>query len=106
MSMHERLISKVIVRAVLRAKGRRPANSILARIVAFFSLFQIPLVRVDDDLFSHLRDDVWEMDEEEYQGSFKKSGKKQHLKPVGDLGYSGSVSRTCSSENLAPAHGI
>lgn len=79
---------------------RRIHKTILRYILAFFTILHINLVRYEDALFQTLRNDVWEIDEEEYKASFLKEGngdssennqQKKSLKPMGGLGYSGSV---------------
>jgi hypothetical protein len=69
---------------------------LLARILAFFSVFQLTLARYRDEVFRKLRNESWGVDEHEYTESFRSpsKGKRTDLKSVGDLGYSGSV-RAC-----------
>lgn len=66
-------------------------KSLLGRILAFFSIFYIRLIRYRDELFRKLRNDVWEIDEVEYKACFLSENKTLPLKPMGDLGLSGSV---------------
>lgn len=67
--------------------------SLLARILAFFSIFQLTLARYRDQIFKKLRNESWQIEEEEYTESFRSpsKAKRTDLKSVGDLGYSGSV---------------
>lgn len=79
-------VSKAILAAVYREeKGNR--RGILARILHFFSVFNITLTRYDAIKFEKLRDNIWQYDHATYRESFD----TKMLKPAGDLGYSGSV---------------
>jgi hypothetical protein len=99
MGRRQRLISNSILRAIFvtepvsNDETARPG--LLARIIAFFSLFQLTLARYRDQVFKKLRTHTWRMEEEEYVESFRSpsKGKRTDLKSVGDLGYSGSVSK-------------
>jgi hypothetical protein len=92
MGRRDNLISKSILQAIFR--DRKPSKrTILGRIFAFFTVFQLHLARYKDELFTRLRDKIWEMDEDEYRESFRGQDVKGKLKSVGDLGYSGSVWR-------------
>mgnify|MGYP007070491195 CR=1 FL=1 len=89
MGVRDRRISKSILRAQFR---RRPLKKgLFARLLAVFSIFQLPLERYQEDVFWKLRKDVWGLDEDEYRESFREGEKRGGLKSVGDLGYSGSV---------------
>lgn len=97
MGRRQRLISTSILRAIFVTK---PASNdeiakpgLLARILAFFSIFQLTLARYRDQVFKKLRNESWQIEEEEYTESFRSpsKGKRTDLKSVGDLGYSGSV---------------
>jgi hypothetical protein len=97
MGRRQRLISTSILRAIFITKpvsndeNARPG--LLARILAFFSLFQLTLARYRDHIFKNLRNETWGIEEEEYTESFRSpsKAKRTDLKSVGDLGYSGSV---------------
>lgn len=89
MGFRDKRISKSVLRAIFR--GRAPKTGLLARILALFSVFQLTLARYKEDLFNKLREDVWQLDEDEYRESFREAEKGGSLKSVGDLGYSGSV---------------
>lgn len=97
MGRRQRLISTSILRAIFVTK---PVNneedaqpSLFARILAFFSFFQLSLARYRVRIFKKLRNESWQIDEDEYTESFRSptKGKRTDLKSVGDLGYSGSV---------------
>jgi energy-converting hydrogenase A subunit M len=100
MGRRQRLISNSILRAIFftesvnNDKIQRPG--LLARILAFFSVFQLTLARYRDHVFKKLRNEIWHIEEEEYIESFRSpsKGKRTDLKSVGDLGYSGSVGET------------
>lgn len=89
MGFRDRSIAKEIYKAVFADKQGKA--SLLRRILAFFSLFNLALARYDDELFKKLRKEVWKLDEDEYRASFERTDKKIQLRPVGDLGFSGSV---------------
>jgi hypothetical protein len=101
MGRRQRLISRSILRAIFVTKSSEEAprarSGLLARIIAFFAVFQLTLRRYRDTLFENLRNKTWQMDEEEYIESFRSpsKGKRTDLKSVGDLGYSGSVWDHC-----------
>lgn len=90
MGRRDNLIGRSILHAIFR-DPHTEKRTILSRIFAFFTFFQLRLARYKDELFSKLRDDVWQMDEGEYRESFRGQDKQGKLKSVGDLGYSGSV---------------
>jgi hypothetical protein len=87
------LISTSILRAIFRYNATDEHPGLLARILAFFSFFYIALARYRADLFKRLRNEVWQIDEDEYTESFRSpsKGKRTDLISIGDLGYSGSV---------------
>ncbi|KAJ9666773.1 hypothetical protein H2201_003177 [Coniosporium apollinis] len=89
MGFRDKRISKSVLRAIFH--GRAPKIGLLARILAFFSIFQLTLARYKENLFKKLRTDVWQLDEDEYRESFREAEKGGSLKSVGDLGYSGST---------------
>lgn len=97
MGRRQRLISTSILRAIFVAKpvsnDENAQPSLLARILAFFSIFQLTLARYRDEIFKKLRNESWQIDEGEYTESFRSPSKQKRtdLKSVGDLGYSGSV---------------
>lgn len=97
MGRRQRLISTSILRAIFVTKpvsnDETAQPGLLARLVAFFSIFQLTLARYRDQIFKKLRHEAWQIDEEEYVESFRSpsKGKRTDLKSVGDLGYSGSV---------------
>ena len=84
------MVTRSIQSALLDPKTFK--KTAIGRILAFFCLFYIRLIRYKDDLFRHLRNEIWDIDEEEYLACFKADNKKTlPLKPMGDLGFSGSV---------------
>jgi hypothetical protein len=86
-------ISRSILDAIYL--DRKDEATVLARIKRIFSIIQLFLTRFKDDLFQKLRQDVWGFSEDEYKESFRRDGKGKaipKLLPIGDLGYSGSVS--------------
>lgn len=103
MGRRQRLISTSILRAIFVTGSKSTDDTtnpgLLARILAFFSIFQLTLARYRDQVFKKLRNQTWSIDEEEYTESFRSpsKGKRTDLKSVGDLGYSGSVCKLPSS---------
>ncbi|KAI1357441.1 SAICAR synthase-like protein [Xylaria arbuscula] len=106
MGRRQRLISTSILRAIFITK---PASSddtaepaLLVRILAFFSVFQLTLTRYRHLVFEKLRNEAWQIDEEEYTESFRSpsKGKRTDLKSVGDLGYSGSTFFTTPNDKF------
>lgn len=83
-----------ISRSILRAIFYNDANEergLLARIFALFALFQLALQRFRALDFRRLRHEDWQLDGDEYRESFRSADRRGALKPVGDLGYSGST---------------
>ncbi|KAF3052172.1 hypothetical protein E8E11_005772 [Didymella keratinophila] len=97
MGRRQRLISTSILRAIFVTKpvsnDETAKPGLLARILAFFSIFQLTLARYRDQIFKKLRKESWQIEEEEYTESFRSQSKykRTDLKSVGDLGYSGST---------------
>ncbi|KAL1633048.1 hypothetical protein SLS56_003119 [Neofusicoccum ribis] len=83
-------ISRSILRAIF-SDGPQDKPGLLARIVALFSLFQLVLRRFRALDFRRLRQEPWQLDDDEYRESFRSADRRGQLKPVGDLGYSGST---------------
>ncbi|KAJ4410396.1 hypothetical protein N0V91_001880 [Didymella pomorum] len=106
MGRRQRLISTSILRAIFVTKpvsNDETANhGLLARIIAFFSIFQLTLARYRDQIFKKLRNESWQIEEEEYTESFRSQSKykRTDLKSVGDLGYSGSTFFTTPNTKL------
>lgn len=94
-SRRESALTKSIQNGVLRDPDRF-RTSCGARVMAFFTIRRIKLVRFEGHLFTGLRREVWNFNEDEYQASFHTSSGQQPLKAIGDLGYSGSVSTNTS----------
>jgi hypothetical protein len=82
-----------IARSIIKALFSTPrSQSLLARILVFFRVFDIELIRFKSDNFDELQL-AWKIDKTEYLQSFSTDQKQDEpkVKPVGDLGYSGSV---------------
>lgn len=79
-------ISRSIHRALLREPEHERKTSLLSGLIAFFAIWKIRLVRISAELFRELRNNVWEINENDYRASFL-----DPIQPVGDLGFSGSV---------------
>ncbi|KAG2413557.1 hypothetical protein HFD88_002746 [Aspergillus terreus] len=81
-------------RSIQRALFRDPdtfRKTLIGRILAFFSLFYIKLIRYGHKTFRTLRNDVWQIDEAEYRASFRSEDCTHPLTPMGDMGFSGST---------------
>lgn len=93
MGQRDRKISTSILRAIFPKQTPSENPSFLKRVVAFFSIFQLPLTRYRINVFKKLRNDIWEIDESEYTESFRSqsNNKRTDLVAIGDLGYSGST---------------
>jgi len=92
----DRAIARSIVRAIVDGGKQGPQSAfskLILIIVAFFSIYQLSLKRVRNDLYNILRQ-RWMVDETAYEESFKD---EDQLQPIGDMGYSGSVSQTHES---------
>lgn len=89
-SRRQSSLSKSIQSALTRDPDRFKKTA-LGKLIAFFSVYRIKLVRHEKILFGQLRQDVWQFDEDEYKGSFHTTRGQPPLKTMGDLGYSGSV---------------
>ena len=79
------------IQSALNREPDRFKKTVLGKLVAFFSVRRIKLVRHERELFGRLRHEVWEFDQDEYQASFRTTRGQSPLKTMGDLGYSGSV---------------
>ncbi|KAK7513805.1 hypothetical protein IWZ03DRAFT_241711 [Phyllosticta citriasiana] len=90
MGFRDARISRSILRAIFHQTNPKDAT-LVGRILAFFSFLQLVLIKFRPRVFDHLRKDVWKLDEDEYRESFRSADKSGSLKPVGDLGYSGST---------------
>ncbi|KAK5988549.1 hypothetical protein PT974_10033 [Cladobotryum mycophilum] len=93
-------ISSSIARAIVRQSHHSGglAGRLFSIILNFFALFRLALTRYRPDEFQALRQEVWQLDEEEYEASFRASKTRRRAKvrdtelvPIGDLGYSGST---------------
>lgn len=83
-------LTKSIQSALLHDPDRFK-KSALGRVLAFFTVRRIKLARHEAHFFEKLRREIWKLDEEEYQASFRSTGGQPPLAAMGDLGYSGSV---------------
>ncbi|KAF4978368.1 hypothetical protein FZEAL_5236 [Fusarium zealandicum] len=104
MKIRSSRISASIAKAIIHHRGTTN-KGILTAVLSFFRLFKLLLSRYRPIDFFVLRDEVWQLDEDEYAASFqeqqqddgeqaqRKKGKEPlaELVPVGDLGYSGST---------------
>ncbi|KAL4897964.1 SAICAR synthase-like protein [Aspergillus ambiguus] len=81
-------------RSIQRALFRNPdafRKTLIGRILAFFSLFYIKLIRYSHETFRKLRNEVWKIDEAEYRSCFRSEDRTLPLNPMGDMGFSGST---------------
>jgi len=94
-------IARSVVRAILNSSGvqGRPRSRIgwiLAVISVFFSLYQLALRKIRPADFAKLRREHWEVEDDDYVYSFRPredNKQEQALSAIGDMGFSGSVSR-------------
>ncbi|KAL0260346.1 hypothetical protein SLS55_004032 [Diplodia seriata] len=107
MGLRANRISRSILRAIFDPQNSSDADataarpSLLARILAFFALFQLVLTRFRAADFRKLRKDIWQLDGDEYRESFRLADRRGGaLKSVGDLGYSGSTFFTTPNAKL------
>ncbi|KAL3471934.1 hypothetical protein BJX99DRAFT_236444 [Aspergillus californicus] len=84
----QKAISHSIQKALFRQSFRW---TLIQRILAFFRIYYLTLIRYEQELFYRLRAEVWDLSEEEYMSSFKSRGKAVPLVTMGDLGFSGST---------------
>ncbi|KAK6213576.1 hypothetical protein QIS74_09578 [Colletotrichum tabaci] len=102
MQIRSTSISSSILAAISGDSSNPDKPSLQKRIfrvlASFLSVFHLPLARYHAADFLELRHNVWKLDEQEYTTSFrlaqkaaKGKGRESDLKPVGDLGYSGST---------------
>lgn len=79
------------IRSALFRDPNECKRTILHEFLIFFSIYYIDLLRYADLLFHKLRNEVWEINEDEYLECFSAADR---VKPMGDLGFSGSVCPT------------
>lgn len=91
-------IARSIVHTILngaKKRSRSPIAYILTLISTIFSLYQLPLHKHRPEVFTSLRQQHWQVDDDEYLASFRvdDGGKPEDaLRSMGDMGFSGSVS--------------
>ena len=89
-------IARSIVAAILDAEAANPhtvLKRLFAALASFFAIYHLHLQKLGAASFKKLRNDYWEMPEEEYLDTFREGGKKhpeKALKPMADMGFSGS----------------
>ena len=87
-------IQDAIIVAILQAMLDSPGlQTFVSRLWMFFNITRLPLERFQPELFEELRNDVWEIDEKDYRGSFELQNDDGELtlRPLSELGFSGSV---------------
>lgn len=100
-------IARSVVRAIVndaKKRSRSPIALILALISTVFSFYQLPLHKHRDNVFADLRQKNWSLDEDDYVASFRadEGGKPEDvLSPMGDMGFSGSVSSAALVRSFA-----
>ena len=81
-------------------------KTLIGRIIAFFSIFYLKLLRYEPDVFRKLRNEIWEVSEEQYRACFLSGEDKAlPLLPMGDLGFSGSVCSICPLQGFLRRNG-
>ena len=73
MKIRSSRISSSISHAISRtdAPSHSIPSTVAASIIAFFAVFHVALTRFQAAEFLTLRDEIWELDEDEYRGSFE-----------------------------------
>jgi hypothetical protein len=89
--------NKAIVAAIQRDEVVPQSDGQLFR---FFHLYHTRLMRGGKELLGTLRTEAWGIDEAEYKESFRGDDQDDLLRPVGDLGYSGSVYTPLAHQSL------
>jgi hypothetical protein len=98
-------VAKSVVYAILFGSSDKLSTSnskpslfrrIFNAFTAFFTFYQLNLIRFRDDLFSRLRTSTWHLSEELYASSFEGQKPTDVLEGTGDLGFSGSTFFTTS----------
>lgn len=94
MPRRQKVIARSIVNAILHDSQddkRSALSKATSKAKSFLWLYFLVFLRYRDDLFRQLRDG-WAIQDEEYTSSFAgQDAKEVALKPMGDMGYSGSV---------------
>ena len=86
-SRRQSALSKSIRTALFRDPNDFNRTTV-GHIRVLFSIFYIELLRYANILFQRLRNNVWQIDENEYLDCFSAADR---VKSMGDLGFSGSV---------------
>ncbi|KAM0350214.1 hypothetical protein ACHAPU_003379 [Fusarium lateritium] len=99
MKIRSSRISVSIAKAISARHGTSK-KGLIKTILAFFRLFKLILARYRSVDFLALRKEVWQLDDDEYHVSFQTDGEEDsaELRPIGDLGYSGSTFFTTANE--------
>lgn len=104
-------IARSIVQAIVNGTKKRrnsPLALIFTLLSTIFSFYELPLHRHRPDVFGELRQDYWDVREDDYVASFRADeGEKPEgvLNTMGDMGFSGSVrSKPASYWNKSPAN--
>lgn len=92
-------VARSVVSAITRKAEKPPARSLVSLVLGFlavlFSLYQIPLRKVRPAWFAKLRHSYWDIQDEEYHGSFEppdgEAPPEHVLNSMGDMGLSGST---------------
>ncbi|KAK0737163.1 hypothetical protein B0T21DRAFT_309928 [Apiosordaria backusii] len=90
-------IARSIVHALVNGTKKRSSNPlavILAIFSAFFSLYQLLLIKIRPADFAKLRREHWDVSDNDYVDSFQpREGAKEEegLTAIGDMGFSGST---------------
>jgi hypothetical protein len=96
MGREERIAHSVVLAIIPPADVKRQSlvRRFVAALSALFAFWQLCLYRVSPDVFADLRQDKWELDDNDYTHSFQRSEGGQEedtLHSIGDMGFSGSV---------------
>ena len=90
MGFRDKRISNSIITAINddNPKQRSISRQALRSIRAFFYIYSLVLAKHRPDLFERLKENTWNISQDEYKSSFHT---EDALKAMGDMGYSGST---------------
>lgn len=94
-------VARSVVEAITQPRSgkSKPLGRILTWFSAFFKLYQLPLEKIEPEVFANLRTNHWDIGEDDYLAAFvpqpaENTGATEDELPlgsIGDMGFSGSV---------------
>lgn len=101
-------VARSVVQAITQPKFESSGflGRILAWFSAFFTLYQLPLRKIQPDVFANLRKNHWEVEHDDYLAAFVPQPSQDPevaedqvpLGSIGDMGFSGSTFYSTSSK--------